>query len=155
MRKPKQEKHAYDVRVALWLNRDPIEEGGGVHLYGFVSNNPVNWFDALGLMTTTVSNPQGALLMAELAGDAAKAAAIRAMIAQVAAQTAAAALLATKAQEKLDDFARSSKGKNNCDKAKEALQRLKESLQKHKDKIPEHENKLSNPSDFVSNPQSS
>jgi len=49
MRKPKQEKYAYDARVALWPNRDPIEEEGGNNLYGFVGNNGVNEADYLGL----------------------------------------------------------------------------------------------------------
>jgi len=50
VRKPKQEKHAYDARVALWPSRDPIEEKGGLNLYGMVGNNPVNAFDILGLI---------------------------------------------------------------------------------------------------------
>jgi RHS repeat-associated protein len=33
-----------------WLNEDPIEEQGGLNLYAFVGNEPVNGVDALGLM---------------------------------------------------------------------------------------------------------
>jgi hypothetical protein len=33
----------------LWLTRDPIEEEGGVNLYGFVANDGVNEADYLGL----------------------------------------------------------------------------------------------------------
>jgi hypothetical protein len=32
-----------------WLNRDPIGEAGGINLYGFVANNPVNFVDPHGL----------------------------------------------------------------------------------------------------------
>ena len=32
-----------------WLSRDPIEEEGGLNLYGYVENDPVNWLDPLGL----------------------------------------------------------------------------------------------------------
>jgi RHS repeat-associated protein len=32
-----------------WLNRDPIEEEGGLNLYGYVGNDPVNEIDPLGL----------------------------------------------------------------------------------------------------------
>jgi uncharacterized protein RhaS with RHS repeats len=32
-----------------WLNMDPIGERGGINLYGFVGNDPVNWIDSLGL----------------------------------------------------------------------------------------------------------
>lgn len=33
----------------FWLSRDPIEERGGINLYGYVGNDPINWIDALGL----------------------------------------------------------------------------------------------------------
>jgi RHS repeat-associated protein len=42
----------YDPMSGCWLNRDPIEEEGGINLYGFVENNPVNWIDALGQQTS-------------------------------------------------------------------------------------------------------
>jgi uncharacterized protein RhaS with RHS repeats len=34
-----------------WLSRDPIEEQGGVNLYGYVENDPINWVDPFGLST--------------------------------------------------------------------------------------------------------
>ena len=33
-----------------WPNRDPIEEWGGLNLYGFVGNDRVNDFDYLGML---------------------------------------------------------------------------------------------------------
>ena len=36
-----------------FLNRDPIEEAGGLNLYGFVGNDPVNRWDYLGLYHLT------------------------------------------------------------------------------------------------------
>jgi RHS repeat-associated protein len=36
--------------TGTWPNRDPLGEEGGVNLYGFIGNNPVNQFDELGLM---------------------------------------------------------------------------------------------------------
>jgi RHS repeat-associated protein len=45
----------YNAPQGRWINRDPIEENGGLNLYGFVGNDEVNWFDYLGLATLTVS----------------------------------------------------------------------------------------------------
>jgi hypothetical protein len=33
----------------LWLSRDPIQENGGLNLYGMVGNNPIRYVDSLGL----------------------------------------------------------------------------------------------------------
>jgi len=39
----------YDPNLGRWLSRDPIEENGGVNLYGYCENNPVNYVDPKGL----------------------------------------------------------------------------------------------------------
>ena len=39
----------YDPVTGRWPSRDPIEEEGGLNLYGFVGNVPVNALDYLGL----------------------------------------------------------------------------------------------------------
>jgi hypothetical protein len=39
----------YDPVTGRWPSRDPIEERGGLNLYGMVGNNPIHWFDYLGL----------------------------------------------------------------------------------------------------------
>ena len=39
----------YDPGAGRWLNRDPIEEEGGVNLYGMVGNDGVGRVDVLGL----------------------------------------------------------------------------------------------------------
>jgi len=38
----------YVPETGRWLNRDPIEETGGLNLYGFVGNDGVNWWDFQG-----------------------------------------------------------------------------------------------------------
>ena len=38
----------YDPAAQRWLNRDPLGEGGGRNLYGFISNNPLSWIDTDG-----------------------------------------------------------------------------------------------------------
>jgi uncharacterized protein RhaS with RHS repeats len=42
----------YDPVTGHWPSRDPIEEDGGVNLYGFVGNDGVNWVDYLGFALT-------------------------------------------------------------------------------------------------------
>ncbi|NCC60833.1 MAG: RHS repeat-associated core domain-containing protein [Verrucomicrobiae bacterium] len=39
----------YSPALGRWMSRDPIEEKGGLNLYGFVNNDPVNKWDKLGL----------------------------------------------------------------------------------------------------------
>jgi len=36
-----------------WLSRDPIGENGGIDLYGYVTNNPINLIDPFGLRPLT------------------------------------------------------------------------------------------------------
>ncbi|PXA02935.1 hypothetical protein DDZ13_14630 [Coraliomargarita sinensis] len=38
----------YDPVTGRWPSRDPIEEQGGLNLYGFVANNPIGYIDILG-----------------------------------------------------------------------------------------------------------
>jgi RHS repeat-associated protein len=42
--------------VAEWLSRDPIEEEGGLNLYGYVGNSPGSSFDPLGLCDFTAAD---------------------------------------------------------------------------------------------------
>lgn len=46
----------YDPVTGRWPSRDPIEERGGVNLYGFVGNDGVNGLDVLGLATVADVN---------------------------------------------------------------------------------------------------
>jgi RHS repeat-associated protein len=39
----------FDSLTGRWLSRDPLEEDGGVNLYAFCGNDPVNGVDPLGL----------------------------------------------------------------------------------------------------------
>jgi RHS repeat-associated protein len=44
------EYRAYSPSLGRLPNRDPIGELGGLNLYGFIGNNPVNYFDMWGLI---------------------------------------------------------------------------------------------------------
>jgi RHS repeat-associated protein len=49
---------AYSAELGRWLSRDPIEEEGGINLYGYVGNDPVNWIDPDGLSPSWALPPQ-------------------------------------------------------------------------------------------------
>ena len=38
-----------------WVGRDPLLESGGINLYAFCRNNPISFYDFLGMLTKTVS----------------------------------------------------------------------------------------------------
>jgi hypothetical protein len=46
----------YDPVTGRWPSKDPIEEEGGVNLYGFVWNDGVNLIDMLGLKARVICN---------------------------------------------------------------------------------------------------
>ena len=41
----------YNTTTGSWISRDPLGEQGGLNLYGFVGNDPINDNDCLGLFT--------------------------------------------------------------------------------------------------------
>jgi len=48
---------AYDAALGRWLSRDPIFEEGGVNLYGYVGNSPINFSDPTGLAGLITKGP--------------------------------------------------------------------------------------------------
>jgi len=46
---------AYDADTGRWISRDPIGENGGINLYGYCLNDPINCVDLLGLDITELS----------------------------------------------------------------------------------------------------
>ena len=41
----------YTTSTARWIGRDPIEEAGGLNLYGFVNNDPLDGVDVAGQLS--------------------------------------------------------------------------------------------------------
>ena len=50
---------AYDSATGRWLSRDPMGEDGGINLYGYVSNSPVDMIDPDGLWQVTLGAGYG------------------------------------------------------------------------------------------------
>jgi len=46
----------YSPELGKWMTRDPLQEAGGVNVYGFVGNDPVNKADMRGLSPVTVED---------------------------------------------------------------------------------------------------
>ena len=46
----------YSPSLMRWLNRDPIEEEGGLNLYGFCGNSAIHLFDNLGKRITIIED---------------------------------------------------------------------------------------------------
>ena len=49
----------YDPKTGRWPSRDPIEEEGGLNLYGFVGNDGLNESDVLGLKEDCCNGQKG------------------------------------------------------------------------------------------------
>ncbi|MFD2257167.1 RHS repeat-associated core domain-containing protein, partial [Luteolibacter algae] len=50
---------AYDPVTATWLSPDPLGEAGGLNLYGYVGNDPVNYWDPFGLESCDYDDGKG------------------------------------------------------------------------------------------------
>ena len=57
----------YSPKIGRFLSRDPIEELGGLNLYGFVGNSPIQHTDMLGLQASKI--PIGAEALANEGAD--------------------------------------------------------------------------------------
>jgi RHS repeat-associated protein len=56
----------YAPSLGRWLTRDPIGELGGINLYGFMDNNPVNYTDPFGLRNEENQNDDTNLIEVEI-----------------------------------------------------------------------------------------
>jgi RHS repeat-associated protein len=56
----------YDPSLQRWLNRDPISEQGGIDLYRFVGNNPINEIDPYGLTWALFSGEAWRQLLSDI-----------------------------------------------------------------------------------------
>jgi RHS repeat-associated protein len=55
----------YDPILQRFLNHDPLAEQGGINLYAYVANNPINKFDLLGLENTATQGAETVSFLGE------------------------------------------------------------------------------------------
>jgi len=137
----------YNPSTGRWLSRDPISEVGGRNLYGFVYNDPVNKMDRLG-MTLVAEIPaeigfeiEQGVSLAQIAADFGL---TIEEVTQIAAQLSAAKAI----EEIIKNVQRNSKGKDPCEKARDALRQVQQGIQNTLDTIKEHEGWIQNPSSY-------
>ncbi len=58
----------YNPKIGRWLSRDPIQENGGINIYGFVNNNPNYYYDHLGRDPRVEAATKLAIWLASAAG---------------------------------------------------------------------------------------
>jgi len=140
---------AYDSETGRWLNRDLIGEGGGLNLYGYAKNSPINYRDALGLLAggplvaglleTTSAQSGGGILatvgeaLLESGGPAAAALEANPLGAVVVTGTIATALVAEDVMIAADIHSLNSataKGEARLKQMEEALKKKKEERKK-------------------------
>ena len=56
----------YDSNLGRWMNRDPIEEVGGLNVFNYIHNNPVNSVDSFGLLNADRYQEIAAILESQL-----------------------------------------------------------------------------------------
>lgn len=56
---------SYDSVLGRWMSRDPIQEQGGISLYGFLMNNGINKWDILGKLSSIYTS--GAVVLGGIA----------------------------------------------------------------------------------------
>ncbi|MGE0087827.1 MAG: RHS repeat-associated core domain-containing protein, partial [Desulfococcaceae bacterium] len=59
----------YSANLGRWTSRDPIGEDGGLNIYGFVGNSPINKWDRLGLIWGEVVSGAGAGIQYHVSGQ--------------------------------------------------------------------------------------
>src|SRR5690606_28071935 len=112
----------YAPDAGRWLSRDPLQELGGSNFYAFVQNDSLNRFDYLGMIdSVTMSLPQ-------LAASGMTAAEI-AELTGVAMSVASAAVAAVAVEKAVENFQRNAKGKDPCEKAKNALKQARKGIE--------------------------
>ncbi len=127
--------------LGRWLSRDPIGLEGGGNLTAFVQNAPQIRADSMGLLdSATLSAPQ----LAE-AGMTAKEIS---SIANISLAAALAAVSEATIKNMVNNFKNKSKGKDPCERAKDALRQAQKSLDTLDRLVTEHERYVANPSSY-------
>ena len=113
----------FDPLTGRWPSRDPIEEEGGLNLYGFVNNDGVDHHDKLGLISFQMEFVGAA---AGAATEGASIAEIASLVESLGASAAAAAVIAKAARCKylrdmIDSISEEGLSKCTCDDSDDVI----------------------------------
>jgi RHS repeat-associated protein len=103
----------YSNQLGRWLNRDPIQEDGGVNILNFVYNDSVNNYDVLGL-SSSFANPKAAIFAFRAIGYEQFAAIYGSNLARLVALLSASMALEMNESELRQDFVNMINSQVNC-----------------------------------------
>ena len=138
----------YDAGKGRWPNRDPIEELGGLNLYGMVGNNPLNRIDAFGLAGSVVGLPAQIPFLIQSGWTAEQIANTFGVSVAVVTAMIAANELADAAQQIVRNAQRNAKGKDPCEKAKNAVRQVRKGIESLEKVIEKHQGWINDPTSY-------
>lgn len=111
----------YDPETGRWPSRDPIEESGGINLYGFVGNKGVNRTDLLGLSGSILTAPWAAAQAGWTAAEIAAAFGHTGLTLAAAEALVARAVRCREIRAKIDELKEGSLKKCSCNDSEETI----------------------------------
>jgi RHS repeat-associated protein len=137
----------YVPALQKWSNRDPLGEAGAKNLHAFAYNNPLSQLDPMGL-SSEIGLPAEVLAEAEAGISPEQIAqdfniALTRVLAIIAASAAAKAV-----QEVVNNAQRNAKGKDPCEKAKDAVRQVGKGIESLERVIQKHQGWINDPTSY-------
>jgi RHS repeat-associated protein len=137
----------YIPTIGGWNSRDPIAEKGGINLYCFVGNNPVNSIDPFGFATIfalpaeVIAEYEAGISIEQIAED-------YGLVIEQVLQLIAGYEISKQVNEIIKNAQRLAKGKDPCELAKSALRQVRNGIESYEKVIQEHQGWINDPSSY-------